>query len=107
MRKTLIILGILLSVPAFAMCPIDDNEAVCSSSVPGMRAQFTPTYNPQSAISEFSDTPEARLNPIKRDNIEYQMRQFAPTENNFNYNSSCQFGVCLENRNSPLFQQSR
>ena len=106
MKKIFILLGLITSIPVFAMCSIDDAN-VCSSSLPGMREEFSSRYNPKSNINEFSNTPEARLNPIKRDNIEYQMRQFAPTENNFNYNSSCQFGVCLENRNTPLFQQSR
>ena len=106
MKKIFLFLSFVIAMPAFGLCSIDE-ATVCSSSVPGMREEFTPTYNPKSGISEFSGTPEARLNPIKRDNIEYQMREFAPTESNFNYNSSCQFGVCLENRNTPLFQQAR
>lgn len=107
MKKIFIFFCLLLTVPTFAMCSVEEGATVCSSSIAGIREEFSPTYNPQSGISEFSDTPEARLKPIKRDNIEYQMRQFEPTESNFNYNSSCQFGVCLKNRNTPLFQQSR
>ena len=107
MKKIFIFFCLLLTVPTFAMCSVEEGATLCSSSVAGIREEFSPTYNPQSGISEFSNTPEARLKPIKRNDIEYQMRKFAPSESNFNYNSSCQFGVCLENRNTPLFQQSR
>ena len=104
MKKFFTIISLLcFTLPLNAMCPIDDNATVCT--LPGFRAPFTPTYNPQSNINEFADTPEARLKPIQRDDvIQEQTREFAPIESNFNYNSSCQFGVCLKNREKPLFQ---
>ncbi len=92
-------------IPARAACPIEGGETVCS--LPGFRERVTPVYNPTgSNINEFSDSPEARLNPIDRSDIREQAESFAPTEKSFNYNSSCQFGVCLQNSTKPLFQQS-
>lgn len=106
MKKYFILAAMLFSMPVFALCSIEEGAETCSISA-GFREEMSPTYNPQSSIKEFSGTPEARLNPIKRDNTDNQSRSFAPAESNFNYNSSCQFGVCLQNRNTPLFQQSQ
>ena len=103
MKKFLISLSLLISLPSFALCPIDGGETVCS--LPGFREQVTPVYYPQTNISEFADSPEARLNPLDRSDIREQAESFAPQESNFNYNSSCQFGVCLQNRANPLFQK--
>ena len=36
-----------------------------------------------------------------------QIREFAPAESDYSYNSSCQFGVCMQNRSTPLFQQPK
>ena len=104
MKKFLILSAILSILPVYAMCPVEDGATVCT--LPGFREPFSPTYNPKSNINEFSGSPEARLNPIQRDNvIQEQTRQFAPVESNYSYNSSCQFGVCMQNRAKPLFQQ--
>lgn len=111
MKKFLIISVILLSTPfiypnlSFAACPVDGGETVCSLS--GFRERVSPIYSPSSNISEFSDSPEARLKPIDRSDIREQAQSFAPTQYDYNYNSSCQFGVCLQNRDTPLFQQPK
>ena len=103
MKKFLIFSFLLSNLPSFAARPMAGGETVCS--VPGFREQVTPVYSPHSNISEFSESPEARLNPLDRSDIRQQADSFAPTESNFNYNSSCQFGVCLQNRATPLFQR--
>ncbi|MBD9222321.1 hypothetical protein EGQ24_00200, partial [bacterium] len=71
------------------------------------REKVSPVYNPNSQIKEFSGSPEARLTPLNRSEIRKEANSFAPSENNFNYNSSCQFGVCLQNRETPLFQKAQ
>lgn len=108
MKKILILSTILIVsmfLPCFATCPIDEGATVCS--VPGFREKVSPIYNPNSYIKEFSGSPEARLTPLNRSDIRTEADSFAPSENNFNYNSSCQFGVCLQNRNTPLFQKAQ
>ena len=80
MKKIFILSSILIVsvfLPSFAMCPVDEGA------------------------------PEARLTPLNRSDIRNEANSFAPSENNFNYNSSCQFGVCLQNRDTPLFQKAQ
>lgn len=108
MKKIFILSSILIVSalsPVFAMCSIDESATVCS--VPGFREKVSPIYNPNSQIKEFSGSPEARLTPLNRSEIRNEANSFAPSENNFNYNSSCQFGVCLQNRDTPLFQKAQ
>lgn len=108
MKKIFILSSILIVSalpPVFAMCSIDESATVCS--VPGFREKVSPIYNPNSQIKEFSGSPEARLTPLNRSDIRNEANSFAPSENNFNYNSSCQFGVCLQNRDTPLFQKAQ
>ena len=108
MKKIFILSSILIVSalsPVFAMCSIDESATVCS--VPGFREKVSPIYNPNSQIKEFSGSPEARLTPLNRSDIRNEANSFAPSENNFNYNSSCQFGVCLQNRETPLFQKAQ
>ena len=108
MKKIFILSSILIVSalsPVFAMCSIDESATVCS--VPGFREKVSPIYNPNSQIKEFSGSPEARLKPLNRRDISNEANSFAPSENNFNYNSSCQFGVCLQNRDTPLFQKAQ
>lgn len=105
MNKFLILSAIsFMFLPAaFATCPVDGNT-VCA--VPGFREQVPPVYNPAfSNINEFSGSQEARLNPLDRSDIREQSQSFAPTESNYNYNTDCQFGVCLDNRQNTIFQQ--
>lgn len=108
MKKIFILSSILIVsafLPSFAMCSVDEGTTVCS--VPGFREKVSPIYNPNSQIKEFSGSPEARLTPLNRSEIRKEANSFAPSENNFNYNSSCQFGVCLQNRETPLFQKAQ
>lgn len=103
--KKFLLLILLVNLPTFGMCSIDNLDEVCS--LPGFREQVSPTYNPRNNIREFSSSPEARLKSIDRSDISKQVRDFAPVESDFNYNSSCQFGVCLQDRSTPLFEQPK
>lgn len=105
MKKFLIISAILFALPSYAMCPVDGGDTVCS--LPNFREQVSPIYNPSSGISEFSGSPEARLKPLDRSNIIPQVKGITPAGSDLNYNSSCQFGVCMQNRSTPLFEQPK
>ena len=108
MKKIFILSSILIVsvfLPSFALCPVHEGATACS--VPAVREKVSPIYNPNSQIKEFSGSPEARLTPLNRSDIRNEANSFAPSENNFNYNSSCQFGVCLQNRDTPLFQKAQ
>lgn len=103
MKKYVILAAMLAALPVFALCSIEEGAEVCS--VPGFREKFQPTYNPQSNVKEFSGTPEARLNPVKRSDLSEESRNFTNNDNNFNYNTSCQFGVCMQKNSKPIFNQ--
>lgn len=103
MKKFIIFTAMLVALPSYALCSIEEGAEVCS--VPGFREKFQPIYNPQSNINEFSGSPEARLNPAKRTDFSDESRNFTNNNNNFNYNTSCQFGVCMQKNNKPIFNQ--
>ena len=104
MKKFLLIITLLFISPmVFATCPIDMQNTVCT--VPDFRENLSPIYNPKANINEFSNTPEARLNPANRDDIQRSYREFAPIKNELNYNTDCQFGVCLQDKSLPIFKQ--
>ena len=105
MKKIVVILAFLISLPAFGMCPVNGDNTVCA--LPDFRKEVEPIYNPGYGISEFSNTPEARLKPLDRKDIIQQSKEFSPSGSEFNYNSSCQFGVCLQNRSTPIFEQPK
>lgn len=103
MKKILILAAFLIALPSYSMCAVDAGDTVCS--LPNFREQVSPIYSPRTGISEFSDNPEARLRPLDRSDIMQEVRERAPAGSDLNYNSSCQFGVCLQNRSTPLFQR--
>ena len=105
MKKIFIIPALLIVLPSFAACPIDAGEAVCS--LPGFREQLPPIYQQDTNISEFAETPEVRLNPLRREDVPTDRQGVTPAGSSFNYNSGCQFGVCMQNRSTPLFQQPK
>ena len=91
MKKSLIFSAVLLSLPVFALCPIENGETVCS--LPNFREQVQPIYK-ESPSAKFA--PNVKLQPLNRTDPIEQMRG---PNNNLNYNSGCQFGVCLRNPN--------
>ena len=105
MKKIFILWTFLFALPSFGMCAVDSGETVCS--LPELRQQIEPIYNPGYGISEFSNSPEARLKPLDRKDIIQPSNDKAPFGSSFNYNSSCQFGVCLQNRSTPIFEQPK
>jgi len=103
MKKYIIFAAMFAALPVLALCSIEEGAEVCS--IPGFRTKFQPTYNPQSNLKEFSGSPEARLNPVKRTDFSDESRNFTNPDNKFNYNTSCQFGVCLQDNSKPIFNQ--
>ena len=93
MKKFFILSVILISLPSYSACPIDINdETVCA--LPGFREQSSPIF--QNSNNTNIGTPGVRLQPLTREDPINQMRE---PNNNLNYNSGCQFGVCLQNPN--------
>lgn len=105
MKKLLILSLILTSMPVFASCPIAEDGAACIAQF--SREPMQQTYSPKSNIKEFSGTPEARLNPARVNAPTTELRNFRQVQNDYSYNSSCQFGVCNQTGAPQLFQQDR
>ena len=101
MKKFLVLLTMFVSLPVFAVCPVEGGETVCT--LPNFREKFQPVYSPNNSISEFSGSPETRLKPL--DKSVRQFNEFTPSGNGNSYNSGCQFGICLQNKSTPLFQR--
>ena len=95
MKFIIIFASMLFCSQAFALCPIDGGESVCS--LPGFREQVSPIYHENSGILNLPQ-PNIELQPLKREDPMAQMR--SPI-NKLNYNSSCQFGVCLQDEKTP------
>lgn len=104
MKKLILLSFILTSLPAFCACPIDGDGAACTVAQ-FSRQPFQQTYAPKSNIKEFSSTPEARLNPAKVNAPNTELRKFRQVDNDYSYNSSCQFGVCNQTGAPQIFQQ--
>ena len=92
MKKIFIIPAMfVLSLLLYASCPIDAGETVCA--LPGLREKVEPIYKESQSATPY---PNATLQPLNRQDPIEQMRG---PNNNLNYNSGCQFGVCLQNPN--------
>ena len=92
----IIISALVLSLPSFALCPIEGGESVCS--LPEFREQVSPIYNDNSG----GITPNVQLQPLKRED---PMKSMRDPNNELNYNSGCQFGVCLPKTNDTLIMR--
>lgn len=91
MKKLLIIPAVLIALPAFSACSIEGGETVCT--LPNFREQISPIYQESPSATPY---PNAQLQPLNRTDPIEQMRG---PNNTLNYNSGCQFGVCLQNPN--------
>lgn len=99
-KLLLIILCLTAGIPSFALCPIDENNTVCT--LPMYREQVLPIYQEKGGIYNYGNNPNVHLQPIKREDPITNMRN---PNNELNYNSSCQFGVCLPTVNDTLMMQ--
>jgi hypothetical protein len=91
MRKLLLMLLLSSISPVFAVCPIDSGESVCA--LPSFREQVRPIYS-ETLNNTNVNRPSLNLQPLQREDPINQMRG---PNNDLNYNSGCQFGVCLQN----------
>ena len=103
MKSFLIVSLFLISIPSFASCILDSDTTTCSMAQ--FQKPMDMTYSTSDSIKEYSGTPEARLKPTKNEAGEKMLREFGPKTTDFSYNADCQFGVCYDKGESPLFLQ--
>lgn len=100
MRKFFVLSFLLIVLPSYSACPIDKiGEAVCS--LPNFREQVSPIFQDRNDIN--MSNPTVKLQPLNRTDPIEQMRG---PNNNLNYNSGCQFGVCLQNPNESKLPEN-
>ena len=121
MKKLLFLIALLLYLPAFAACPVDGISSSCSiaegydtmnpapfsgTSLPDLNSPSNNT-NFDSEINSGANYGMNQItDTVTRDySSEKTFREFGQNESNFNYNSSCQFGVCNQTGTPQLFQQ--
>lgn len=110
MKNLLFLIAILSIIPAFASCPIDGNSSACiaefqQTSIPDVTQNPALLSTPAPA-NTFSATPpiidtEREIGPTKN------LRNFGTTSQDYGYNSSCQFGVCMETGTPKTFRQNQ
>ncbi|MBR1775506.1 hypothetical protein IJ750_00325 [bacterium] len=93
MKKLLIIPALFISSASFALCPIDSEKTVCS--LPQFQGSSRPVFQNQKTNLEMNK-PNTMLQPLNKTNPIEEIR--GPNVD-MNYNSGCQFGVCLPNPN--------
>ena len=95
MKKFIILISILVSYPVFAACPVDGVSDACVaefSPVPSLQS-IPMDRNPDSFSKPFKGTQDTT--PLSRETgAGKNLRNFGPTTQDYNYNSSCQFGIC-------------
>ena len=99
MKKFYILPAFLVVLPIYALCPIEGGETVCS--LPEFREQVSPIFKESNPEANMSN-PQVRLQPLNRTDPMDQMRG---PNNNLNYNSGCQFGMCLQNPNNTIMNK--
>ncbi len=103
MKKLLILSFILTSIHCFLQHVLL-TETVLLVSLNSAVNQCSKLMHPNLILKEFSSTPEARLNPAKVKAPETELRNFRQVQDDYSYNSSCQFGVCNQTGAPQLFQ---
>lgn len=103
MKKILFIIGVLLlfDTTVFATCPLDSKAcSITAFDESLIRAPFKPIYNEYDGNADFGSDPFVRLSPAQRQELDrnFQLKNGAEVQSN-PYNSDCQFGVCLPDRN--------
>lgn len=102
MKKILLfVFGLCIVTPVFAVCPLDATTcSVAAYDQSVIRAPFKPIYKEIGGAVEFGDNPFIRLSPAERPELNRNFHMKNELEMNTDgYNSDCQFGVCLPDRN--------
>lgn len=99
MKNILTLIVISISIPVFAACPINGNGGACvaefqQTGIPALKS-VSPVIEPAIPKTNFSETP-AMVNSNREYQAKKDLRSFPNTEQDYGYNSSCQFGVCMD-----------
>ena len=92
MKKILIVLSMLITLPIYALCPLDSagNGSCTENIIP----QTSPIYSNDAGTNMQSK----ELQPLNNQNALDPMRSY---NNRLNDNLSCPFGICAQGIQSP------
>lgn len=98
MKKVILIMAvILLSLPVYASCAISGNTCAYSISRPALQDKYLP--NNIKDIKKPDAFRPQYFKPYYDELINTETGAAAGAHEENNYNSNCQFGVCLPGRN--------
>ena len=105
MKKLFLLFVILVTCPVFAACPIDSEGAACAAEFQNnlpdiIQPKSVPSSQPQANI--FSETPAA-VNSDREMQPSKNLRSFGANNQDYGYNSNCQFGVCMDTGMPKIF----
>ena len=94
MKNIIILTAFLITLPAIATCPIDGITDACVAEFnPVPTVNPIPQRNPAAFNKPFKET--VNTTPLSREiGPKEGLQNFGPTIQDYNYNSSCQFGIC-------------
>lgn len=101
MKKYIILCAFLTNLPSYSTCSLD-GESVCT--LPEFRQQVSPIFKQSTGIQTNIDNSPGQLQPLNRTD---PMNDIRGPNNNMNYNSGCQFGVCLQNPNQSRLPDNK
>ena len=92
MKKLIFLIAFLTAIPVYATCPIEEGGSCKVAEI--LRQPLQMTYpTPQPMVKEFGGK-DNHLQPHKNDASSKQLRSFGPTQTDYSYSTSCQFGIC-------------
>lgn len=104
MKKILFLCSLLLFSSSIvkASCSIEQ-LGVCTATndISTIRRAYQPIYQDKSGNANF-DNPFIRLTPADNSQVERTFRTQNEMQNTTNYDSNCQFGVCLPSDNNLM-----
>ena len=106
MKKYLILIAIIISLPAQATCSLEDLDGACSVAQ-FQQNKMEPTYSTNKMINEFSGNPEGRLKPSENLKVNPEIQDFGNQPKDYSYNADCQFGICKNNSGAPRLFENR
>ena len=103
--KKLFLIATILTSPVFAACPIDGTTDACIAEIKTSPVVSSPTFIQNEINRDFVGV-EPLTGMGRNDKKSNNLRNFSATNQDYSYNSSCQFGVCRNTGTPKTFIDS-
>ena len=98
MKKMFLIITCLLFCAnlSYSACAIENTNTVCTATdAARIREPYKQIYRDYSGNADFNGEPFIRISPADRSSVERTFKDHNELQNQSQYDSNCQFGVCL------------